>query len=107
MDLADQLGFLIIDETPAVGLFFTEPGLAKRNELCKQYIRELIDRDKNHPSVIMWSLANEPHTAKPEARAGLPAREFHDCRSSEPRSRGPVFQGAGGTWRTRSIQPAR
>jgi beta-glucuronidase len=68
MDLADQLGFLVIDETPAVGLFFTEPGLERRNELCKQYIRELIDRDKNHPSVIMWSLANEPHTSKPEAR---------------------------------------
>jgi beta-glucuronidase len=68
MQLADQMGFMIIDETPAVGLFFTEPGLAKRNELCKQYIHDLIDRDKNHPSVIMWSIANEPHTAKPEAR---------------------------------------
>jgi beta-glucuronidase len=31
-------------------------------------IREMIDRDKNHPSVIMWSLANEPHTARPDAR---------------------------------------
>lgn len=68
MQLADQLGFLVIDETPAVGLFFTEPGLERRNQLCKQYIRELIDCDKNHPSVIMWSLANEPHTARPEAR---------------------------------------
>ncbi len=68
MQLADQLGVLVIDETPAVGLFFTEPGLEQRNELCKQYIRDLIDRDKNHPSVIMWSIANEPHTAKPEAR---------------------------------------
>lgn len=69
MQLADQLGFLVIDETPAVGLFFTDPGLEQRNALCQQYIRELIDRDKNHPSVILWSLANEPHTARPEARA--------------------------------------
>ncbi len=76
VDLADQLGFLIIDETPAVGLFFTEPGLEQRNALCQQYIRELIDRDKNHPSVIMWSLANEPHTAKPEARAAYYAGDF-------------------------------
>jgi len=22
---------------------------------------ENVNRDKNHPSVIMWSLANEPH----------------------------------------------
>jgi beta-glucuronidase len=28
--------------------------------MCKQYINELIMRDKNHPSVIMWSVANEP-----------------------------------------------
>jgi beta-glucuronidase len=68
MDMADRLGFLVIDETPAVGLFFLDMGLEKRNRLCQQMIREMIDRDKNHPSVIMWSLANEPHTATDEAR---------------------------------------
>jgi beta-glucuronidase len=68
MDLADRLGFLVIDETPAVGLFFLATGLERRNRLCQQMIREMIDRDKNHPSVIMWSLANEPHTATAEAR---------------------------------------
>jgi len=61
MDLADQLGFLIIDETPAVGLTFTNDAIDRHLELCKQYVQELITRDKNHPSVIMWSLANEPH----------------------------------------------
>lgn len=76
VELADQLGFLIIDETPAVGLFFAQPGLERRNELCKQYIRDLIDRDKNHPSVIMWSLANEPHTARPEARQTYQSQDF-------------------------------
>lgn len=68
MDLADRLGFLVIDETPAVGLYFREDGLERRLELCQQYVRELIDRDKNHPSVIMWSLANEPHSGRPEAK---------------------------------------
>ncbi len=68
MDLADRLGFMVIDETPAVGLFFLETGLGHRNQLCHQMVREMIDRDKNHPSVILWSLANEPHTARPEAR---------------------------------------
>lgn len=76
IQLADQLGFLIIGETPAVGLFFTEPGLERRSALCQQYLRELIDRDKNHPSVIMWSLANEPHTARPEARAAYYGQDF-------------------------------
>ena len=33
LDLADQLGFLVIDETPAVGLYFREDGLEKRTAL--------------------------------------------------------------------------
>jgi beta-glucuronidase len=66
MDIADELGFLAIDETPAVGLFFEEEGHARRHSLCMQFLRELIDRDKNHPSVIMWSIANEPHSANRE-----------------------------------------
>jgi len=60
--LADRLGYLVIAETPAVGLFFAEAGLAQRLELCRQFTQELIERDRNHPSVIMWSLANEPHS---------------------------------------------
>ncbi|HJR80650.1 MAG TPA: beta-glucuronidase [Anaerolineales bacterium] len=67
LDLADQLGFLVIDETPAVGLYFREDGLEKRRALCRQYLREMIGRDKNHPSVIIWSLANEPHSTSPHA----------------------------------------
>jgi len=67
MGLADRLGYLVIDETPAVGLFFQEEGLARRLDLCRGFVRELIDRDKNHPSVIAWSLANEPHSRRPGA----------------------------------------
>jgi beta-glucuronidase len=62
MRMADREGIMIIDEIPAVGLYFqgdtTE--LNQRQATCKQYISELISRDKNHPSVIMWSVANEP-----------------------------------------------
>ncbi len=68
LDLADRLGFLVIDETPAVGLFFGAGGLERRRELCAQMTTEMISRDKNHPSVIAWSLANEPHSARPAAK---------------------------------------
>ena len=68
LELADRLGFLVIDEIPAVGLYFREDGLEKRTALCRQYVRELLRRDRNHPSVIMWSLANEPHSATALAR---------------------------------------
>lgn len=62
MRMADREGFLIIDETPAVGLYFhgDKTELAQRQAMNKQYIEELITRDKNHPSVIMWCIANEP-----------------------------------------------
>jgi beta-glucuronidase len=66
MDMADREGILIIDEIPAVGLYFDNnlDMVNERKETCKQQIRELIARDKNHPSVIMWNLANEPFAAK-------------------------------------------
>lgn len=68
MDMADELGILVIDEIPAVGLFFAEAGLQRRLELCQQYIRDLVARDRNHPCVVMWSVANEPHSKRPAAK---------------------------------------
>lgn len=77
--MADEEGFLIIDEVPAVGLmestmnflaanqgtgkkvgFFekeTTPVLLAHHKEC---VREMITRDKNHACVIAWSLLNEP-----------------------------------------------
>lgn len=61
MQLADREGFLIIDEIPAVSLQFdTDENIAERQRVCLQQIDELIARDKNHPSVVMWCVANEP-----------------------------------------------
>lgn len=62
MNMADREGILIIDEIPAVGLFFDQDtaGINTRKRMAEQQIHELITRDKNHPSVIAWSVANEP-----------------------------------------------
>ena len=78
--MADREGFLIIDEVPAVGLFeslvnFLDAGTGKGAKsffskpttpiLLKCHLRaveEMIARDKNHPSVIAWSLLNEPES---------------------------------------------
>ena len=80
MNLADRLGFLVIDETPAVGLYFREDGLERRLELCRQYTQEMIARDKNHPSVIIWSLANEPFSNHPVAKGFF--RNLYDLAKS-------------------------
>lgn len=62
MTLADREGILVIDEIPAVGLTFEdgEENIDARLHMCQQQMQELVARDKNHPSVIMWSVANEP-----------------------------------------------
>ncbi len=61
MQLADREGFLIIDEIPAVSLQFESDEMADaRLKVCLQQLDELITRDKNHASVLMWCVANEP-----------------------------------------------
>ncbi|XP_043510365.1 beta-glucuronidase [Frieseomelitta varia] len=64
LDITDRLGFLIIDECPSVDTENFSPILLTRH---KDSLSELIRRDKNRPSVIMWSIANEPRTQLPEA----------------------------------------
>lgn len=59
MDYADRHGILVIDETPFVSL----GKRCYRDDILDRacgVIEELYRRDKNHPSVVMWSLANEP-----------------------------------------------
>jgi beta-glucuronidase len=75
MMLADKLGVLVIDETPAVSLNFgdTPELIAKRLEQCKRATTELVARDKNHACVIMWCVANEPMAGNPLAGGGSPA----------------------------------
>jgi beta-glucuronidase len=83
LDYADRQGIVLIDETAAVGLnmglgggifggqgyktFSPETANDVTQEIHAQAIRELIDRDKNHPSVVLWSIANEPESETPEA----------------------------------------
>ncbi|MFF6878993.1 beta-glucuronidase [Streptomyces sp. NPDC012474] len=84
LELADRQGIVVIDETAAVGInLAVEGGLGGRQhpptyspDTCNddtraahaQAIRELVARDKNHPSVVMWCIANEPSTHEEGAR---------------------------------------
>lgn len=83
MRLCDAEGIVVIDETPAVGLnlkfgggiLFSadsirgtyEEGGIETFEHHKDVLRDLIDRDKNHACVVMWSIANEPDSDGPGA----------------------------------------
>ncbi|XP_061509526.1 beta-glucuronidase isoform X4 [Anopheles gambiae] len=61
MQFADEHGIMIIDECPSVD---TENFSQILLEKHKSSIEQLIHRDRNHPSVVMWSIANEPRTGK-------------------------------------------
>lgn len=71
MDLADEYGVLVIDEVPAVGMApgcFNDGKITDNTrELHKELIKQLFARDKNHPCVIMYSLANEPASNEPDS----------------------------------------
>ena len=62
LDAADRLGILVMDENRLIG---------SSSEILSQLTR-LVARDRNHPSVIMWSLGNEePEQSTPRgARIG-------------------------------------
>lgn len=59
--IADREGFVVIDESPGVGIEEDNMGGdSLRHHL--EVMKELVHRDKNHPSVVMWSVANEPRS---------------------------------------------
>lgn len=61
LDLADEMGFLVIDEAfDEWKLPKTENGYNKLwDEWAEKDMTAFIHRDRNHPSVIMWSVGNE------------------------------------------------
>ena len=77
---ADRLGFLVIDEVPAVSLGFWSDdfdALAPLLETHKRVLTDLIDRDANHPSVIAWSVVNEAGLwAEPHSQSEAAGRYF-------------------------------
>ena len=49
LDACDSLGFLVMEENRLMGI----------NEEHQRLLRRMIERDRNHPSVILWSVGNE------------------------------------------------
>ncbi len=84
LEYADRHGIVVIDETAAVGLnlnigagmgirqtqpTFSEETFGSRTQAAHaQHLRELVDRDRHHPSVVMWCITNEPSSNEEGAR---------------------------------------
>ena len=66
MDFADRNGIMVINECPGVNLHTFDDNLLAKH---KKVMADLVQRDKNRPSVIAWSIANEPVSNVPQAKA--------------------------------------
>ena len=78
LDACDRLGILVIDEA------FDCWNKAKNEQdyhlyfkdWCARDIASMVRRDRNHPSVVIWSIGNEIPEPSPAARR-LPRRFAH------------------------------
>jgi beta-glucuronidase len=105
--LADREGFLVIDETPAVGFFdstmnfldasrgtkvpfFEKPTIQELLQNHLDAIRAMINRDKNRACVIAWSLFNEPESTS-EAAIPYFKEVFDTALECDPQKRPRTF----------------
>jgi beta-glucuronidase len=95
LNLADEKGIAVIGEAPAVGMNFLGPEekvfTLKRvgADALKHHfevLRAMIGRDRNHPCVVMWSVANEPASQERRSRFYFErvARETRRIDSTRP-----------------------
>ncbi|NGY64595.1 DUF4981 domain-containing protein [Lentzea sp. NEAU-D13] len=71
LQLCDEYGLWVIDECDLETHGFGELGWAgnpsddpRWAESYVDRMRRMVERDKNHPSIVLWSLGNESHTGR-------------------------------------------
>jgi beta-galactosidase len=71
LDICDRLGMLVIDENRLMG----------KNEMHIRQLDQMIRRDRNHPSVILWSLGNEEWAIEGDIKGARIANAMQDYSS--------------------------
>jgi beta-galactosidase len=89
LEYCDRMGLLVIDEAFDMWRIPKVPnGYSKYfAEWSERDVRDMVHRDRNHPSIIMWSIGNEiPEQSRPEG--GSEARRltgfFHEEDPTRP-----------------------
>ncbi len=89
LELTDRMGFLVIDESfdvwalkkPPLDFHLIFP------EWHEQDMRALVRRDRNHPSVIAWSIGNEVGEQYTGDEGAAIARRLHDITKEQDPTR--------------------
>ncbi len=105
LDACDELGMLVMDETR---MFGTSP------EALRQ-LTSLIERDRNHPSIFIWSLGNEEFSVQNNVwsfrlmeKASRITKALDDTRPvTYGGNNGPDFVGANGASEVRGVNYIR
>lgn len=86
LDLCDEMGVLVIDENRQFGV----------NQEQLSQLRNMIDRDRNHPSVILWSVGNEEWAVEHGEKGVEIARRMSEAVHGMDRTRPSTYGNAGG-----------
>ena len=86
LDLCDEMGVLVIDENRQFGV----------NQEQLRQLRNMIDRDRNHPSVILWSVGNEEWAVEHGEKGVEIARRMSEALHGMDRTRPSTYGNAGG-----------
>ncbi len=82
LDLADEFGFYVIDEADIEGHDYADTLSADPRYLSAfvDRVSRMVLRDKNHPSVIAWSLGNETSSGPNQSAAAGWVRGYDSTR---------------------------
>lgn len=82
LNLCDEIGFYVIDEADIEGHahMTTLPSDPRYSEAFLSRVARMIQRDRNHPSVIAWSLGNESGYGPNHDAAAAWARSYDPTR---------------------------
>ncbi len=98
LDLCDRMGFLVMDELTDTWTVPKKPnGYAKLfDEWVERDLVDLIRRDRNHPSVILWSIGNECGEQGYPEKWSIPQRLTDICHREDPTR--PTTSGNDNLW---------
>lgn len=115
-DLCDEYGLYVIDEAN-IETHHAGGCLSNRPEWIVPFmerVTRMVVRDRNHPSVVMWSMGHESDWGPNHAAAAAWTKEFDPTRiihyegaQGNPQRRGYVPLRSVGKWKTAEEDPAK